>query len=106
MRVASVSQNGAGVSEWLVLDQYVDAAPVGLFLTIGGGATVTLEVTPDNVLTDAATKAAAVAFPLAAPWTAVAANLAGALPFTAFAIRINQTGGGTSKLQAVCKGLQ
>lgn len=105
MRVAQVSVTGVAVSAWLPLDQYTESTGDGLFLKVGAGATASLEVTADNIFDPTVTPTA---FPIGvAGFTGATTNVAGALPYAARAIRINQTvGGSTSTLQAVVRGNQ
>jgi len=102
VRVASVSVTGIAVSAWLPLDQYTDAFGDGLYVKPGAGATVAVEVTPDDVFNPAVTPTA---YALGAPFTGVTANIAGQLPFAVKAVRLNQTvGATTSTLQAAVRG--
>ena len=104
MRVAStVTPGGVGVSPWLPLDQYTDASSDGIFTLVNGTVSYALEVTPDDIFNPAVTP---VAFALGAPFAAGAlANAAGALPYAAKAIRVNQaSGAGTVTLKVVVRG--
>lgn len=103
MRIASVSVTGVATSAWLPLDPYTSAGSAdGLFFKVGAGATAALEVTADDVFNPFVVP---VAFPLAAPFAAMTTNVAGLLPFSAKAIRINQSvGASASSLQVVVRG--
>jgi len=105
MRSSSVSVTGVAASAWLPLDAGTVGTNFGLYLTPGAGATVTVQVTPDNVL-DASVTPVAFAIPVA---TLVGAtvNIAAALPLGALAVRMNQTAGATtSRLQVVTQGIR
>ena len=104
MRIASVSVTGVGVSAPLVLDHYTQGFGDGLFFKPGAGATVALEVTPDDVFNPAVVP---VWFPLAAPFAAMTTNVSGQLPYAAKAVRMNQSvGATTSQLQVAVRGVQ
>jgi hypothetical protein len=104
MRTAQVAVTGVAASAWLPLDPYTDAFPDGLFVKVGAGCTLTLQGTADDVFDPTVTP---VAFNFGAPFSAIAANAAGQLPFACKAVRINQTAGAAqSTLQVVTKGLQ
>lgn len=103
MRVSQVTVTGVAASAWLPVDQYSSGTNDGIFFKVGAGATVTLQVTADDVFDPAVTP---IAFDLAAPFAAMVANVAGALPFIVKAIRMNQTAGATtSTLQFVDRGI-
>ena len=104
MRVAAVSVTGVAASAWLPLDSYTDGYGEGLYLTVGAGCTVSVQVTADNVF-DPAVTPVAFACNIAALIGAVA-NASGGLLQAARAVRLNQTvGASTSTLQAVTRGI-
>lgn len=104
MRVATVSRTGVGVSPWLPLDNYTDGFGDGLYLKTGAGATVSVELTADDVFDPTVTP---IAFPCnVVALTGATTNVSGGLTQAARAVRINQTvGATTSTLQAVVRGL-
>jgi hypothetical protein len=104
MRTTQVSVTGVTTSAWLPLDPYGSVAIEGIFLKTGAGATVSVEVTGDNVLDSSVTP---VAFACGvAALTAAVANAAAGLLFPARAIRLNQTvGATTSTVQVVARGI-
>lgn len=104
MRVSLVTRTGVGTSAWLPLDALTCGYGDGLYLIPGAGATVSVEVTPDNIFDPNAT---IVAFPCnVAALTGAVANASGALLQAARAVRINQTvGASLSTLEVVVRGL-
>lgn len=104
MRVAQASVTGVGVSPWLPIDHYTEGYGDGIFIKPGAGATVSVEVTADDVFNPAVVP---VAFPCGvAALTGATTNQAAALPFAVKAVRLNQTvGASQSTLQAVVRGL-
>ena len=105
MRTTSVSVTGVAASAWLPLDAGTVGTNHGLYFTPGSGATVTVQVTPDDVF-DPTVTPTAYAIPVAALVAATTAQAA-ALPLGAKAIRMNQTVGvSTSTLKVVTQGIR
>lgn len=104
MRVATVSTTGVGQSNWLPLDAPTSGFGDGIFLDVGAGATVSVEVTPDNVFDP---NVVPVAYPVGvAALTGATADVAAQLPYAVRAIRLNQTvGAAPSTMKVVTKGL-
>lgn len=104
-RVQSTSATGVVASAPLLLDMASVGPLPGVFLTVGAGCTVSVEVTADDVENSAVTPVW-VACGVAALTGAVASAAAG-LTFPARAVRLNQTAGAnTSTMKLVEKGIR
>jgi hypothetical protein len=104
MRTATVSVTGVAASSWLPLDSLSDGYGDGLYLKCGAGATVSVEVTPDNIF-DPTVTPIAFACNIAA-LTGAVANASGPLTQAVRAVRLNQTvGASTSTLVVVVRGM-
>ena len=101
MRPASITVTGVTTSSPIVLSPYSVGTQVGAYATPGSGATVTVEVTPDDPFA-----ANPVWYPTGVTaLTALTAAAAGLLP-PARAVRMNQTVGATlSTLKVVVTGI-
>ena len=105
MRVSTVSVTGVAASAWLPLDSGTVGSEDGIFVQPGAGATVTVQVTADDVF-DSAVTPIAFAIPVAT-LVGLTGNICAGLPFAVKAIRMNQTvGATTSKLQVVTQGIR
>lgn len=103
MRVSQIAVTGVGQSPSMLLDAYTCGFGDGLFLIPGAGATVSVEATPDDIMTPGVTP---VWFPVAAALTGATANQAVALPFAARGLRLNQSiGASQSVLRVVTRGI-
>lgn len=104
MRVTSKTVTGVAASGWLPLDAYLPGSFDGIYIEPGAGATVSVEVTPDDVFDPNVTPTA---FPCGvAALTGATTNVASALQFAARAVRLNQTVGvTTSTITVVSRGL-
>lgn len=102
MTTQSVSVSGVAASAALPLDPNSVGASIGVFLDVGAGSTVTVQVTPDDPAGASpvwyATGVAAL--------TGATADAVAALPFPARAIRLNQTvAGAASVMRVVTAGI-
>lgn len=104
MRPIRLTQDGAGVSVPIPIDQYLDPTNIGLGVTIVGVATTTIEHTFDDVFDPAFNPATATWFPH--PTLAgISASADGNYAFPPTACRINQTAGvGSSTLNLIQAG--
>jgi hypothetical protein len=104
MRIAQTQVTGVGTSPWLPLDHYTEGYGDGVFVNPGAGATVSVEVTPDDVFNPAVVP---VAYPCGvASLTGATTKQAAALLYAAKAVRLNQTvGGSLSTLQVAVRGV-
>lgn len=98
---STTSQTGVGPSAPLPLVPVGKKWETGLYATVTGTATYTIEVTPDPLLDSGSAPAAARWFALSAA-SGLTANAALALPFPAKGVRVNVSAGtGTVALSAV-----
>lgn len=103
MRPTSVSVTGVAASAWMPLNQATNASTVGVYVYTGAGATVTVQITADNVFDPAVTPV--VLDTGIAALIGATVNTVAALLIPATAIRLNQTVGATlSKLTVVLPG--
>jgi hypothetical protein len=104
MRPARVSVTGVAASAWLPVDAYTSSAGFGVFIEPGAGATISVEMTPDDVFDPTAT---IVAYPCGiAALTGAVANAQGTIETPVKALRLNQTVGATaSTMKVVNRGL-
>lgn len=104
MRMTQISVSGVAASAWLPVDFYTNGGGLGLYLDVGAGSTVSVEITPDNVLDPAVTPTA---WPCGiAALTAATADAAASLTLPCKAVRLNQTvAGAATTLKAVQAGL-
>jgi hypothetical protein len=105
MRPSKTTVTGVTTSPWLPVDAYTaGGAGFGVFVEPGAGATVSVEMTPDDVF-DPAVTPVAYATGVAALSGAVA-NAQGMVGTPVKAFRLNQTVGATlSTLKVVNRGL-
>lgn len=104
MPVQSGSTSGVSTSAWIPLNPTAEASNSdGIFVKVTGSVTYSVEVTGDNIWDPNVTPTA---FPTGvAALTAATTSQAGALPFAARAVRVNQTGGaGSTSFQVVSRG--
>lgn len=96
MRPITTSVTGVAAGAWIPLDWSTVGRGVGVYVDPGAGATVSVEITPDNVLDPAVTP---IAYPCGiAALTGAVADAAGFLELPACAVRINQSVGATTSL--------
>lgn len=102
MTTQSVSVSGVAASAALLLDPNSTAASVGVFLDVGAGSTVTVQITPDD-------PAGASPVWYSTGVTALSgatADVAAEMPVPARAIRLNQTvAGAASVMRVVTAGI-
>jgi hypothetical protein len=104
MRPSTVTVTGVTTSPWLPMDPYVNSVYPGVFVKPGAGATITVEVTADNIF-DPAVTPIAMATGIAA-LTGLTTNVATGLTFAARGIRMNQTvGARQSSMTVVTAGI-
>lgn len=100
-RTASTTKTGTGASPPIALNPNGKEWTAGLYVTVTGAATYTIEVTPDSVQESGTPRW--FALPDTAGLTAAAAL---ALPIPALAVRLNvSAGAGTVNLTVVPAGL-
>ena len=103
MRPTSVSVTGVAASLWMPLNHATNSFTVGVYVYPGAGATVTVQITSDDVFNPAVTPV--VLETGLAALTGAIVNTVVSLGIPAMAIRLNQTVGATlSKLTVVLPG--
>lgn len=105
MRPSSVTQTGVGTSAAIPVDIYSPSPAKGVYLSlVGGAATVTVQITPDDIWDPAVTPV----------WTnttvttlvGASASANGQIDLPCRAIRMNQTAGtGSMKMTVIQQGL-
>lgn len=104
MRPFRVQITGVSVSPWAPVDAYTAGAGFGVFIEPGAGATISVEMTPDDVFDTTVTP---IAYPCGiAALTGAVANAQGTIETPIKALRLNQTvGATTSTMKVVNRGL-
>lgn len=97
MQTQSVTVTGVAASTPLLLNQNSVGTLIGVFLDVGAGSTVTVQVTPDDPASGSAVWYATGVAAL----TGAAADVVAALPFAARGIRLNQTVAGADSIMRV-----
>jgi hypothetical protein len=103
MRTQSVSVTGVAASDPLLLDPYSSGQPPTVYIDIGAGCTVTVQITPDDPSSGGAVWYSAPVAALVGATTDIAASL-GAV---ARGLRLNQTvGAAATGLKVVSAGIR